>query len=104
MLSRKSQTTTGLLSLILSFLASSHHWLHMGILLLLGGSTNMMTAMSAVLWLRRLMIVMTMLTVLISVYRLYRHICKDTWIISLTSLSVVISVGFVTYSLYHFGW
>jgi hypothetical protein len=104
MLSRKSQTTTGLLSLILSFLASSHHWLHTGILLLLGGSTNMMTTMSAVLWLRRLMIVMTILTVLISVYRLYRHRCKDTWIIALTSFSIVISVGFVTYTLYHFGW
>jgi hypothetical protein len=104
MLSRKSQTTTGLLSLILSFLASSHHWLHTGILLLIGGSTNMMTAMSAVLWLRRFMIAMTILTVLISVYRLYRHRCKDTWIIALTTLSVVISVGFVSYTLYHFGW
>jgi hypothetical protein len=104
MLSRKSQTTTGLLSLILSFLASSHHWLHMGILLLLGGSTNVMTAMSAVLWLRRFMIVMTLLTVMISVYRLYRHRCKDTWNIALTFLSVVISVGFVTYTMYHFGW
>jgi hypothetical protein len=104
MLSRKSQTTTGLLSLILAFFASSHHWLHMGILLLLGGSTNMMTAISAVLWLRRIMIIMTMLTVLISVYRLYRHRCKDTWIIALTYLSVVISMGFVSYTLYHFGW
>jgi hypothetical protein len=104
MLSRKSQTTTGILSLILSFLATSHHWLHMGILLLLGGSTNMMTAMSAVLWLRRFMIAMTILTVLISVYRLYRHRCKDTWIIAMTILSVVISVGFVSYTLYHFGW
>jgi hypothetical protein len=104
MLSRKSQTTTSLLSLIFSFLASSHHWLHMGILLLLGGSTNTMAALSAVLWLRRFMIAMTILTVLISVYRLYRHRCKDTWIIALTSLSVVISVGFIIYTLYYYGW
>lgn len=104
MINKKSQAAATAASFILSFLASSHHWLHMGILLLLGGSTSTLATMSAVFWLRRFMIIATLITVFISVYRLYKHRCKVPWIISLTALSTAISLGFIFYTLYHFGW
>ena len=104
MINKKGQAATNLSSFILSFLASSHHWIHMGILLILGGSTDMMATMSAVYWIRRAMIIATLVTVFISVYRLYKHRCKEPWVISLTSLSTVISMGIIFYTLNHFGW
>jgi hypothetical protein len=92
MINKKGQAATSISSFILSFLASSHHWLHMGILLLLGGSTNMMATLSAVVWIRRFMIVATLVTAFISIYRLYKHSCKERWIVSLTVLSTVLSL------------
>jgi hypothetical protein len=104
MINKKGQAATGIISFVFSFLASSHHWLHMGILLLLGGSTNMMATMSAALWIRRFMIIATLVTAFISVYRLYKHRCKESWVISLTILSTLLSLGFIFYTLSHFGW
>jgi hypothetical protein len=101
---KKNQTTTSMLSFIFSFLASSHHWLHMGILLLLGGSTNMMATMSAALWIRRVMIIATMITMFVSIYRLFKHRCKVSWVIIMTIVSAVISLGFIIYTLVKFGW
>jgi hypothetical protein len=99
MISKKGQAVTNVLSFVFSFLASSHHWLHMGILLLLGGSTNMMATMSATIWIKRFMILATLVSAFISVYRLYKHRCKEPWIVSLTALSTVLSLGFVFYAL-----
>ena len=104
MINKKGQAVTNIFSFAFSFLASSHHWLHMGILLFLGGSTNMMGTMSAVVWIRRFMIIATLLTVFISIYRLYKHRCKEPWVVSLTALSTVLSLGFILYTLNHFGW
>lgn len=103
-MNKRSQAAASLLSVILSFLASSHHWLHMGILFLLGGSTNMMANMTQVLWIRRFMIVMTLVTVLFTVYRLYKHRCKERWVIGSTVISATLSFGFVYYTLNQFGW
>jgi hypothetical protein len=99
MISKKGQAVTTVLSFVFSFLASSHHWLHMGILLLLGGSTNMMATMSATIWIKRFMILATLVSAFISVYRLYKHRCKEPWIVSLTALSTVLSLGFIFYAL-----
>jgi hypothetical protein len=104
MINKKRQVMTNVFSFVLSFLASSHHWLHMGILLLLGGSTNMMATTSAVLWIRRFMILATLATAFISIYRLYKHRCKEPWIVSLTALSTVLSLGFIFYTWRQFGW
>lgn len=101
---KKSQTATSLLSFIFSFLASSHHWLHMGILLLFGGSTNMMATMSAALWIRRIMIIATIITMIVSMYRLFKHKYKVRWVIIMTILSAAISLGFIMYTLVKFGW
>ncbi|MBP1934913.1 hypothetical protein [Ammoniphilus resinae] len=98
------QASASIFSILFSFIASSHHWLHMGILMLLGGSTNMMATMSGVIWIRRFMIVMTLVTALFSVYRLIKHRCKEIWMISLTALSVLLSLFFVIYTLIDFGW
>lgn len=104
MINKKNQAATSVLSFVFSFLSSSHHWLHMGILLILGGSTNMMATMSALVWVRRIMIVAALITVFISVYRLFKHRCKEPWIISLTIVSTLLSLVFILYTLSQFGW
>jgi hypothetical protein len=76
----------------------------MGILLLLGGSTNMMATMSAAVWIRRFMILGTLVTAFISIYRLYKHRCKEPWVVSLTAFSIVLSLGFIFYTWAQFGW
>ncbi len=104
MINRKTQTATNISSFVLAFLASSHHWIHMGIMMLLGGSTNMMSTMSAVFWIRRIMILLTLVTIGVSIYRLYKHRCKDPLTLLFSSLSVVVSLGFIFYTLNRFGW
>ncbi len=104
MISKKGQTITNVSSFVLAFLASSHHWLHMGILALLGGSTNMMATMSAVFWIRRTMIILTLVTVFVSIYRLYKHKCKEPWTIAFSLISAVVALGFIVYTLNQFGW
>lgn len=98
------QVSTSVFSILFAFIASSHHWLHMGIILLLGGSTNMMATMSGIIWIRRFMILMTFVTALFSVYRLIKHRCKEIRMISLTVLSVLLSLYFVINTLVNFGW
>jgi hypothetical protein len=100
----KSQATTGVFSVLLSFLATSHHWLHMGILTLLGGSTNMMASMTAVYWVRRIMITITLLMILYSIYRFIKYRSKQIWILIFTIVSMVLSLGFITYTLIQYGW
>jgi hypothetical protein len=86
---------------ILAFLASSHHWLHMGVLLIMGGS---MGAMGTVLWLRRLMIVATLVILGLSTIRLVRHRPGHVGARAVTLASVSISLGFIVYTLHQFGW
>ncbi|QMV39942.1 hypothetical protein [Cohnella cholangitidis] len=100
----KQQAATSVFSLVFSFLASSHHWLHMGVLMLLGSSSNMMETMSAMLGIRRFMIVATVVTIVFAVYRLIKHRCKNYWVISLTALSTIISASFIARTLIDFGW
>ena len=107
-ISKGKQTRTSIGSVIFSLLASSHHWLHMVILMLISGSMSSMTVMSGtmgvIVWFRRIMIVATVLSVAYSVYRPIRHKCKNGWIIGVTSIAVVISIGFLVYTLAKFGW
>lgn len=98
------QTTLSIASIVLSFLASSHHMLHMGLLALLGGSLSSMEIMDSFIWLRRIMIAVTMVTVLYSVYRLMKHRCKQPFTIVITIFSVLFSLYFVVTTLSSFGW
>ncbi len=91
-------------SVVFSIIASSHHWLHMGILLILGGSTNMMAAFTGVLWLRRVMVTATLITSVYSIYRLRAHKQMPVWMKIMNAASVVISMGFIFYTLMKFGW
>jgi hypothetical protein len=61
--SYKTLTVTSITSVLLSFLASSHHFLHRSILFLLGGSTNMMATMSSFSWI----LVMTVASIMLSI-------------------------------------
>lgn len=107
-LNKNKQAATSVGSLILSFLASSHHWIHMAILMLMSGSMGSMSMMAgtmpAVVWFRRFMIIATIFTVAYSIYRLVKHNCKDKRIIGFTVVSALISIGFVLYTLITFGW
>lgn len=100
----KNPVLPPILSIILSFLASSHHWLHMMILLLLGSSTNIMPTMQNLLWLRRFMIIVTLITVLFTVYRLIKHRCSNKTVIVFNVGSILVSLGFMLYTLLTFGW
>lgn len=99
-----SAVAASLSSMVFSFIASSHHWLHAGILLIMGSSTNMMATMSGVVWLRRIMILVTLITSLYSAYRLYRHKSMPIWMKVMTILSLIFSFGLIIYTLYDFGW
>ncbi|MBM7662929.1 hypothetical protein JOC85_003740 [Bacillus mesophilus] len=99
-----SQASLSFFSIGLSFIASSHHWLHMGLLMLLGGSTNMMATMNGVMWIRRVMIVETLVTALYSVYRLMKHRSREPLTMVFTGFSVLLSFGFIIYTLVDFGW
>ncbi|MUT67926.1 hypothetical protein [Paenibacillus sp. NEAU-GSW1] len=100
----KTPVVSPIISVILSILAASHHWLHMIILLFLGSSASMMSTMQNMLWLRRFMIVVTMATILFTVYRLLKHRCSNKAVIALNLISGLVSLGFIFYTLLTFGW
>ncbi|HZG15423.1 MAG TPA: hypothetical protein VE710_10410 [Candidatus Bathyarchaeia archaeon] len=100
----KTQLTTSIASLLLAFLASSHHWLHMTVLFLVGSQTSMMATMSSMVWLRRLMIAVTAITIGVSLYRLLRHKGCSKAMKYVTIISAILSVGFIVYTLVTFGW
>lgn len=101
---KKTQATTSILSLVLSILASSHHWIHMTVLMLMGSSAGMAAMMSHLAWLRRLFIIASVVMVVVSVVHLSRHGSKGKWMIIMVSLSAVISLGLVGYTVYAYGW
>ncbi|WP_134686974.1 hypothetical protein [Brevibacillus migulae] len=100
----KSQVTTSITSVLLAFLASSHHWLHMGLLFLLGSQTSVMATMSSMIWVRRLMIIATAITIGVSLYRMLRHKRCSKIMKVVTILSAILSAGFIVYTLAAFGW
>lgn len=99
-----SQATTSVGSLLFSVLASSHHALHMLILILVGGSTTSINPMSSLLWVRRIMIIVTLITVVITITRAYKHRHMPLWVKALSVCSILLSLAFVVYTLATFGW
>lgn len=91
-------------SIIFSIIASSHHWLHTVILFVLGSSTNMIVDMSGLLWTRRAMIMITLIMSIYSVYRLIKHKHMPLLMRVINTLSVLISLGFIFYTIFNFGW
>jgi len=104
-LSKGKQATASVGSVMVSLIASSHHWIHMIILICIGGSMSTMEGtMSAVIWIRRLMIVMTCVTVLYVMVRLMKHKNRNSLITILTLASTLISTGLMVYTLAIYGW
>lgn len=91
-------------SMIFSIVASSHHWLHMMLLLILGGSTSTLAATTGVLWIRRTMILASAISTVFALYRWWKRKQMPLWMNIMTLLSVLISVSFLLYSLYQYGW
>ncbi|HZG58725.1 hypothetical protein [Paenibacillus sp.] len=91
-------------SVALSVVASSHHWLHLAVLLLLGGSTHSMAMMTGVVWVKRAMILMSAATTAFAVYRMLRRKGMPLWMRGLTALSAVVSIGFIFFTLLRYGW
>ncbi|TLS52162.1 hypothetical protein FE782_12465 [Paenibacillus antri] len=100
----KHPVVSPIVSMLLSALASSHHWLHMTVLFILGNAANTMSTMQNMLWLRRSMIVMTLIIVVFTAYRLIKHHCTNKIVITINVISILVSLGFVLYTLLAFGW
>lgn len=64
----------------------------------------MMASMSTIEWVRRFMIIATLITTMFSLYRLVKHKHVSPVMKSITIISAVISLGFVIYTIYNFGW
>lgn len=99
-----STVTSSISSIILSIIASSHHWLHIAILFLLGGSTNIMVNLTGIMWVRRILITVTVITSLFSLYRFIKHKHMPFWLKLLTGVSILISFSFIGYTFVTFGW
>jgi len=91
-------------SIALSVIASSHHWLHMAILLLVGGSTNALAGMTGIVWVRRAMIVASLVTTAFALYRLATRKHMPIWMKGLTYLSAAVTIGFIVYTVVLNGW
>ena len=95
------QWVTSAGSVALAFLASQHHNLHM-LLLLLGLSAASTSFLTANPLLRRGMLLMSLLLTALTAYNIRRH--KQAGIIrTLSELSILISLGFIAWTVYQFG-
>ena len=104
---QKVSTKTGrklsaFLPMIMTFLATQH-WLHGLIFMLLGGSMASVS-MDDMIGFQRVMIMMTLVTVLWSVYRLVKDGFKNKGMMVMTSLSSLVGIGYVIVILATSGW
>lgn len=103
---KAGQKISAFLPIMITFLATQH-WLH-GLLLFifLGGSAGgvMSMSMEAMIGVQRIMMVLCLVSVLWSVYQLVKDGFKSKGMIIMTSLSTVMSVGYVIVTLIKTGW
>lgn len=64
----------------------------------------MMATMTSVIWLRRFMIIISLIMVIITVFRLYKHRCKGSFQLIINWTSVILTVAFIGYTIFQFGW
>lgn len=103
---KTGQKVSTFLPIIITFLASQH-WLHGLILfILLGGSASEMMSMSmdGMVGFQRVMIVLTLVTVLWSMYNLFKDGFKHKGMIVMTSISSLVGIGYVIVTLVKSGW
>lgn len=105
--STKKQTgkrLSAFLLMIMTFLATQH-WFHGRILsVLLGGSASQMMSMDHMQVFQRMMIVLTLITIMWSVYKFVKDGFKSKGLIVMTSISSLISVGYLVVILVKAGW
>ncbi|WP_047153085.1 hypothetical protein [Aneurinibacillus tyrosinisolvens] len=102
---KKGQKVSTFLPMILTFLATQH-WLHGLLFIMLGGTASELMSMSTddMLPFQRVMIVLTLVTVLWSVYQLFKDGFKNKGMMVMTSLSSLVGVGYVIVTLVNTGW
>jgi hypothetical protein len=89
--------------MIMTFLATQH-WLHGLIFMMLEGSMMSMS-MDDMVGFQRVMIVLTLVTVLWSMYKLFKKDgFKNKGMMVMTSISSVVGVGYVFATLVKTGW
>ncbi|MFY0543366.1 hypothetical protein [Brevibacillus sp. H7] len=93
------------LPIIITFLATQH-WLHGLLFIMLGGTASELMSMStdAMLPFQRVMIVLTLVTVLWSVYQLFKDGFKHKGMIVMTSISSLVGIGYVIVTFVKTGW
>ena len=88
-------------AMVLAFLASQHHALHMLLLAAgLGGASA--TMMTTVPLLRRVMLVMALVMVLVMVYQM-RNAERPKSMRLMSAVSIVVTLGLVAWSVMQFG-
>lgn len=99
------EKVSSILPLIITFIATQH-WLHGLIFILLGGTANQLIAMSTdeMLPFQRGMIVITLVTILWSVYQLLKDGIKHKGMILMTSFSSLVGLTYVAVTLFKNGW
>ncbi|KQL43975.1 hypothetical protein AN963_21240 [Brevibacillus choshinensis] len=93
------------LPIMITFLATQH-WLHGLVFIMLGGTASELMSMGpeAMLPFQRVMIVLTLATVLWSVYQLIKDGFRQKVSIVMTSISSIIGIGYVIVTLVKSGW
>ncbi|QRG65904.1 hypothetical protein [Brevibacillus choshinensis] len=93
------------LPVIITFLATQH-WLHGLVFIMLGGTAGELMSMGpeAMQTFQRVMIVLTLITVLWSVYQLMQNGFRQKASMVMTSISSTIGIGYVIVTLMKSGW
>lgn len=94
-----------LLPMIVTFLATQH-WLHGLLFIMLGGTANELMSMSAdaILPVQRVMIVLTLVSVLWSVYQVVKDGFNHKGMIVMTVISSLVGIGYVMMAWVNNGW
>ena len=88
-------------AMLLAFIASQHHALHMLLIAAgLGGAS--MSTVTAFPWLRRAMIAMSLVMVVVMAYQMRRPE-RPKSIRVMNAVSIVVTLGFVAWSIVQFG-
>jgi hypothetical protein len=100
---KTGRKVSAFLPIVMTFLATQH-WFHGLIFMMIGGYASTMMSMEYMLIFRRMMIVLTLTTVLWSVYQLYKDRFQNKKMFIMTSISSVVSVVFVIITFVKTGW
>lgn len=99
---KRGKNVSMFLPMVLTFLATQH-WLHGLLFMMLGGSMASIS-MNEMAGFQRVMIVLTLVTVLWSVYDLCKDGFKHKGMIVMTSFSTLVGLGYVMMTVMKMGW